>query len=133
MKMTPRLIIPALLLLCSGARADWTEIERFEDDTRVYVDRTSVRRDGGVAQVRHLVRWSEPQIDPGLPPYRSTVVRTAFDCAGKRQRYLASTSYAGAMGDGATIIADEDEEERWDSVSAGSMEEKLWQAACAGN
>ena len=32
---------------------------------------------GGFAQVRHLVRWSEPQIDPGQPPYRSTVVRTA--------------------------------------------------------
>ena len=125
-----RLAVPLLLLLCSAARADWREIERFEDDTRIYVDRASLRRDGPLAQLRHLVRWGEPQVDPGQPPYLSTVVRTAYDCADRRQKYLASTSYAGAMGNGATVAADEDEADTWDSVSAGSMEEKLWRIAC---
>ena len=111
-------------------RAEWTEITRFEDDTRIYVDKKTTHRDGDIAKVMHLVRWGEPQADPGQPPYLSTVVRTAYDCATKKEKYLASTSYAGTMGNGATIIADQDEAATWDSISDDSMEERLWKAAC---
>lgn len=134
MKKTPRLLtVAALLILCSAAYADWAEVERFEDDTRIYVDRTTARRDGDLAEVLHLVRWGEPQIDPGQPPYLSTVVRTAYDCANKREKYLASASYAGAMGNGAKVVSDDEEAEKWYSISDGSMEEKLWKLACGAN
>ena len=125
-----RPLIAVLLFVCSGAQAAWDEIERYDDGTRIFTDRQRISRDGNIAQLSHLVRWGEPQVDPGQPPYRSTLVRTAFDCAEKRQRYLGSTSYSGTMGDGATVVSDEDEEEDWDTVSDGSMEEKLWRTAC---
>ncbi len=120
----------ALAMLSAVARAEWQEIARFEDNTRIYVDRKTVQRDGTIAQALHLVRWGEPQADPGLPPYLSTVVRTAYDCTGKKERYLASTSYAGNLGNGATVVADEDEAEGWSSISDDSMEEKIWRVAC---
>ena len=82
-----------------------------------------------MAEILHLVRWAEPQVDPGLPPYLSTVVRTAYDCTGKKERYLASTSYAGNLGNGATVVADEDAAEGWSSISEDSMEEKIWSLA----
>ena len=126
-KMTLALTLATVSAL---TRAEWTEITRFEDNTRIYVDNKTVRRDGDIAQVLHLVRWGEPQADPGQPSYLSTVVRTAYDCANKKERYLASTSYAGSMGNGATIIADQDDSATWDSISNDSMEEKLWKAAC---
>lgn len=125
--------ILALLAVCFAARADWAEIERFDDETRVYVDRDTARRNGNVAEVLHLVRWGEPQADPGQPVYLSTVVRTAYDCASKLEKYLASTSYAGAMGNGAKVTSDNDEAETWYSISDGSMEEKLWRVACGAN
>ena len=120
----------ALAMLSAVARAEWQEIARFEDNTRIYVDRKTVQRDGTIAQALHLVRWGEPQADPGLPPYLSTVVRTAYDCTGKKERYLASTSYAGNLGNGATVVADEDAAEGWSSISEDSMEEKIWRVAC---
>ena len=120
----------ALVMLSAVAHAEWQEIARFEDNTRIYVDRKTVQRDGAIAQALHLVRWGEPQADPGLPPYLSTVVRTAYDCTGKKERYLASTSYAGNLGNGATVVADEDEAEGWSSISEDSMEEKIWRVAC---
>ena len=120
----------ALALLNGAALAEWVEIEKFEDGIRVFVERSSVRRSGDTAQLEHLVRWSEPQRDEGLPPYLSTSVRTAYDCIGKREKYLASTSYAGAMGNGAEVLADDDEVEGWYSISVASMEEKLWKIAC---
>lgn len=131
MKMHARLLIVLLLsAIGNAANAEWTEIDRFEDNTRIYVDRTTAQRDGDIGLVQHLVRWGEPQSDAGLTPYLSTIVRTAYDCAKKHEKYLASTSFAGAMGDGERIIADEDEAPNWASISAGSMEEKLWMIAC---
>lgn len=118
----------------SGAvLAEWTEIEKFDDGMRVYVDRATVRKNGGTAEVSHLVRWGEAQREPGKPPYLSTVVRAAYNCADKGEKYLASTSYTGAMGNGDRVISDENEAPGWYSISEPSMEDKLWKVACGPN
>jgi len=121
----------ALALLSGTAFAEWIEVQAFDDGMRVFADPASARRSGQTAKVTHLVRWSEPQLEPGSPPYRSTVVQTRYDCVAKREKYLASTSYSGPMGDGATIIEDDDEADSWYSISEASMEDKLWKMACA--
>lgn len=131
-----RLSKPALALALAmlgqavAAPSPWTEVTRFEDGMRVYVDRASAKRHGDTAELMHLVRWAEPQQDEGLPAYRSTVVRTLYDCRGKRERYLESTSFAGPMGDGEAVLADENAVEGWYSISEASMEDKLWTVAC---
>lgn len=131
MKLALSCALAAVLVLpAAPSWAAWTEIERFDDGIRVFVDRDSARRDGDRAEVRHLVRWAELQADPGQPPFASTVVRTAYDCVNKWERFLSSASYAGTMGDGPRVAVDLNEAEGWSSVSAGSMEEKLWQTAC---
>lgn len=129
--MKPLALALVLTVLSGGVLAEWIEIQKFEDGMRVFVDKTTARRNGDTAQVLHLVRWAEPQVDEGLPPYLSTVVRTTYDCVAKREKYMASTSYAGPMGGGAKVIADEDEAEIWYSISEASMEDKLWKIACA--
>jgi hypothetical protein len=130
MKKLRQIIALALVLGCASALAEWTEIDRFEDGTRIYADRGNTQRNGDISQVLHLVRWGEAQADPGQAPYLSTLVRTAYDCANKHEKYLASTSFAGPMGDGERIVADEDAAPNWASISEGSMEEKLWKIAC---
>ena len=123
-------VLPALLL-CQAAAAEGHEVEKFEDGMRVYVDKASVRREGDTALVQHLVRWAEPQEEPGQAAYRSTVVRTRYDCVNKREKYLSSLSFSGPMGDGIKVAADGQEVEGWYSISEASMEEKLWAIACA--
>lgn len=131
MKTPTRFALPlTLALLSNTVLAEWTEIEKFEDNTHIFADTTSARRSGDTAEMLHLVRWGEPQADPGQAPYLSTIVRTAYECIDKRERYLASTSYAGTMGNGVKVISDTDEAENWSSISGGSMEEKLWMLAC---
>lgn len=132
MKISAQIVrILALSLLSSQVLAAWIEIEKFEDGTRVFADKASAHRNGDNGEILHLVRWGEPQIDPGQPAYRSTVVRTRYDCVAKLERYLGSTSYADPMGSGAMVISDNDEAESWYSISEGSMEEKLWKLACS--
>ena len=89
-----------------------------------------MRHNADQVELTHLVRWPEAQVEPGVPAYRSTVVRSLYDCAARRQKYLGSSSYAGVMGNGARVAVDGHEAERWDTVSEDSMEEKLWQLAC---
>jgi hypothetical protein len=120
----------ALILASGPASAGWVEVERFEDGTRAYADAASARRDGATAELAHLVRWGEPQRDDGVPTYLSTRVLTAYDCVGKREKYLTSTSYAGAMGDGVKVAHDANEAAGWDSISEDSLEDKLWHVAC---
>ena len=119
-----------LLLASPWACAEWQEIARFDDGMRVYVDRATVRRDGDTAQVQHLVRWAEPQEEEGQAPYRSTVVRTVYDCVNKRERYLSSLSFSGPMVSGIKVAADGQEVDRWYTISDASMEETLWRIAC---
>ena len=134
MKTTKRFALTLALALLNGAAlAEWVEIERFEDGIRVFVERSTVRRSGDTAQLEHLVRWSEPQRDEGLPAYLSTIVRTAYDCIGKREKYLSSTSYAGSMGNGAEVVADDNEVQGWYSISESSMEDTHWKIACGLN
>ena len=123
----------ALLLLSAPVLAEWQEIERFEDGMRVFVDPQTARRDGDLAEVRHLVRWGEPQVGEGHPPYLSTVVLTRYDCVAKLERYQGSTSYAGTQGNGAEVLSDEREAESWYTISDASMEETLWKIACAAH
>lgn len=131
MKTLKQMLLALLLGVNSTmALAEWVEIERFEDGMRVFVDPATARRSGAAAQVLHLVRWGEPQVEPGHPPYRSTIVRAAYDCAGKGEKYLTSTSYAGTMGNGAQVVADDNAVEEWYSISEASLEEKLWKIAC---
>ena len=122
-------LITALLSL--SALAGWDEIEKFEDGMLVYVDRASARRSGDTAFVEHLVRWGEPQEEPGFPPYLSTIVRTTYNCIEKREKYLSSISYAGSMGNGVQVTSDNNAAEVWYSISDASMEEKLWEVACS--
>lgn len=119
-----------LLALAEPTYADWLEVEQFEDGMRVYADPSSVSHAGSNAELTHLVRWAEPQADEGAAPYRSTVVRTAYDCADKLERYLASNSFAGPMGDGASVRYDDNAAETWYNISEASMESKLWAIAC---
>ena len=131
MKTTPRFWLATLFaILPLTAFADWNEISSFDDGMRVFVNTGTVERIDEIAVVSHLVRWGEPQKSDEEAVYRSTIVRTRYDCANKLERYLGSVSYAGPMGNGDVVISDEDEADKWYTISDGSMEGKLWSVAC---
>lgn len=130
--LSARLFSLLLFAFAGAAHADWIEITLYDDGTRVFAEPASVGKgaDADTAELTHLVRWAAPQQDDGLPAYRSTVVRSAYHCGEKLERYLSSKSYAGSMGDGPRVQIDETAAERWTTISAASMEEKLWAIAC---
>lgn len=131
MKTTPRFWLATLFAVIPlSAWAGWAEVSTFDDGMRVYVNAATVERADDLAVVSHLVRWGEPQKSDEGAVYLSTIVRTRYDCARKLERYLGSTSYAGPMGNGDVVISDEDEADKWYTISDGSMEEKLWSVAC---
>ena len=65
-----RIAVVGLLLssFMPFARAEWREIERFEDGMRIYADRAGVQREGDVAHLSHLVRWGSRRKSQGSRP-----------------------------------------------------------------
>ena len=52
MKLMKRItLISAFVALSGGVQAEWLEIYKFEDGMRVFVDRTTVSRSAGIAEV----------------------------------------------------------------------------------
>lgn len=132
MKAIKRLAaLAACALLSHGTQAEWQEVYKFEDGMRIFVDQATARRSSDIAEMAHLVRWPEPQLADDNHIFRSTVVRASYDCAGKHERYLSSTSYSEAMGEGDKVLEDENEAQVWYSISDSSMEDKLWTVACS--
>ena len=129
-RLRPLLFAVCAVSAAAPAFAAWEEIERFDDGMRVYVRRDSLQREGDIGVLEHLVRWPEAQTGDDHPPYRSTVVRAAYHCAEKLERYLGSRSHAGVLGDGDIVLKDSDEVAVWYRVSDDSMEGKLWRIAC---
>ena len=132
MKAIKRLAaLAACALLSHGTQAEWQEVYKFEDGMRIFVDQATARRSSDIAEMAHLVRWPEAQLADDNHIFRSTVVRASYDCAGKHERYLSSTSYSEAMGEGDKVLEDENEAQVWYSISDSSMEDKLWTVACS--
>ena len=123
-------MLMSLPTLAAGQVVHWLEVDRLDDGIRIFADLASLTRVDDTAELRHLVRWGEPQIDPDVPAYLSTTVQSHYHCTEKLEKYLASTSYTGAMGDGQAVLVDTRAASTWTSISADSMEEKLWKIAC---
>jgi hypothetical protein len=129
-----QLVLVVFLAVLPGAvQAEWLEVFKFDDGMRIFVDQSTLSREGDIAEISHLVRWGEPQVVDKSHVYRSTVVKSTYDCAGKHERYLSSISYEEPMGTGAMILEDENSAESWYTISDSSMEDKLWSIACAAN
>ncbi|MGQ0666062.1 MAG: surface-adhesin E family protein, partial [Nitrospiraceae bacterium] len=100
-----------LLALTNGAvSAEWVAIdERYQSPglQTVYIDPATIHREGNLVTVWHLTdyKWAQGNVGLGrfgLDPSRflSTTTHKEFDCAQKRLRLLAHSSFLKHMGTG---------------------------------
>jgi len=94
-----------------------------------YVDRASIHRSGGVAQMWELWDFKSAHAFEGK---RFLSVRNQFeyDCSRMRRRMLSTRGFAQHMGQG-TIVASGDDVLPWQGIDAGSLFVDHWKAACA--
>ncbi|MGQ0666760.1 MAG: surface-adhesin E family protein, partial [Nitrospiraceae bacterium] len=93
-----------LLVLTSGSvDAEWVAIdERYQSPglQTVYIDPATIHREGNRVTMEILVDWKWGQGNRSPSRFLSTTTHKEFDCAQKRLRLLAHSSFLKHMGTG---------------------------------
>ncbi len=125
--MKNKALAAALLLLASPAFAGWTAVGEDPRGT-TYADPATIEKTASTVKMWSILDYGTFQrmVEVG---YFSQKSHNEYDCAGRRMRGLHTTLHAEHMGAGAVIYEDDSAHE-WESISPGSAQEALLQAAC---
>ncbi len=127
-------LLAAVLVLSVGpVYADWAAIEpKYQTPglQTVYIDSTTIRREGNLTTMKILVDWKWMQGSRSPRRFLSTKITKQFDCAEKRFRTLASTDYYGHMGTGMTVYGEGYTSGHWVALEPEGVNQGLWEAAC---
>ena len=135
------LSVVILLLLSSGpGYAEWVALEKEYQSPglrMVYIDPSTIRREGNQVTLWLLIDYKSMQGNIGMGslgfgPNRffSTKTQKQFDCANKRVRLLKSTNFSSHMGTG-EANAGYVNQDIWLSIEPNSLNQGLWEVACA--
>lgn len=111
-----------------GAMAEWKQINQNSKLT-TYVDLNTVRRSGNLAKIWSLQDYVSPIAWTSDTSYLSSLLRREFHCSDERGRTLDYIWHTGSMGGGPTVATDSTAGQ-WSSVPPGSIEERMFKAAC---
>jgi hypothetical protein len=126
-----RLLFVALMMVCSVSWAEW-EIFYATAEFTVYVDKSTIRRNGSVAKMWYMTDSLEADTNYSERKYKSTKVRRAFNCLEESSAAISFAQYSGSIGEGSVVTSGEvkESELQWNSVVPGTLSENLWKIAC---
>ena len=117
-----------LVLASSDAAADWVLACHGEIFTS-YVDPTTIRRSGDIAQMWDLHNFTSAQTLGPDKSYLSSKMQEEYDCKERRARMLYISWYSQNMGEG-EMVGRDSEPNNWRPVSPGCIVEVHWEFAC---
>jgi hypothetical protein len=128
-------VLFSLMMMSSGpGYAEWVEVEsqyQLPGLHTIYVDPDTIHREGHLVKLLQLTDYRWMQGGPkSTPRFLSTTTNKQFDCEKPRLRLLAFTEFPRRMASGrpAEEYVDPD---RWLPVQPDSIDQALWELACA--
>lgn len=129
------LLVVSLLMLPEVGWAEWVALDaRYQSHPlqTAYIDSRIIRRDGQLSTLSILIDWKAMQGGRTPTRFYSTKITKQFDCAEKLVRTLAATDYDHHMGTGEVIGGGVPATEgNWVAIEPGTINQGLWEAACA--
>jgi hypothetical protein len=131
-KMNLGMLLVAMILGIASCKpapvSEWVVFEAAPDAT-IYVDPSTIRREGNRAEMWVLIDYRGPQPDKTGKQVLSDKLQYQYDCSGKQLSIVATSAHAGQMATGAVINVNPDPPQLT-PVPAGTTAEKMWQHAC---
>lgn len=121
----------AQLLVVAPACAQWVRAEGNED-VDVYLDVSTRVVDGTNVRIQVLFDYKQPQQWSDYLVYSSATSTREYDCAGARQRVLASAFHFEAMAAGEPRFSTPGGS-TWKALAEDGVEGALWKRACSGS
>lgn len=114
---------------CKPALAgEWVVFESMPDAT-IYVDPSTIQKNGSHAEMWVLINYKTPQHDKTGKDVLSDKLHYRYDCKEKQLSIIATSAHAGPMASGEIINTNPDPPQLT-PVPAGTTAEKMWERAC---
>jgi hypothetical protein len=130
--MTSRILLAAMVCCIASCRpapvARWVVFEAAPDAT-IYVDPSTIQKDGNQASMWVLIDYQQPQLDKTGKQVMSDKLHYQYDCSERQLSIVATSAHAGPMASGEIINVNPDPPQLT-PVPAGTTAEKMWQHAC---
>jgi hypothetical protein len=94
----------------------------------LYVARSTIRRQGALAQMSDLWDFKTTHMFEGRS-FLSTRNQYEYDCVLSRRRMLATTGFAGHMGQGA-VVGSGNAVGAWEEIATTGLSHDYWKVAC---
>ena len=118
-----------LTILTGSAVAGWTVVGKNDEQMlRVYVDESTVRRNGNLVKMWSLRDYKEAQV-LGEKTVLSAKNLDEYDCLNEQTRVLSAYIYSGNMGEGDVVLR-VTEARNWQPVVPESVGAAKWKVAC---
>ena len=108
--------------------AEWVVFEAAPDAT-IYVDTSTIHKDGGRAEMWVLIDYKTPQLDKTGKHVLSDKLHYQYECKEKQLSIIATSAHAGPMASGETININPDPPQLR-PVPEGTTAEQMWKRAC---
>jgi hypothetical protein len=131
-KMNLGLLLAAMTLGIASCKpapvSEWVVFEAAPDAT-IYVDPSTIRREGDRAEMWVLIDYASPQPDKTGKQVMSDKLQYQYDCSGKQLSIVATSAHTGSMASGEIVNVNPDPPQLT-PIPAGTTAEKMWQHAC---
>jgi len=131
-KMNLGLLLAAMTLGIASCKpapvSEWVVFEAAPDAT-IYVDPSTIRREGDRAEMWVLIDYASPQPDKTGKQVMSDKLQYQYDCSGKQLSIVATSAHTGPMASGEIVNVNPDPPQLT-PIPAGTTAEKMWQHAC---
>jgi hypothetical protein len=130
--MNSRLMLAAMacgIASCKPATdTTWVVFETTPEAT-IYLDPSTVQKDGDHASMWVLIDYRQPQPDKTGKQVLSDKLRYQYDCRQKQFSIVATSAHAGPMASGEIINVTPDPPQL-EPVPADTPAERMWRRAC---
>ncbi len=117
-----------LLVVSGAASAEWTDVGD-NDEITLYVDKTTIRRNGNLVKMWILYDFKSASVVVGLS-FLSNRSQNEYDCKEEKFRILEISYFSGQMLSGKVVISEDNMGRKWVAVPPSSVMEAQWKIAC---
>jgi hypothetical protein len=116
-------------ILCSSASiAQWSTID-INDQYSVFVDKTTIKRNGNIVQMWELKDFRSAQLGINEDSYLSSKIHSEYDCLESNKRILTFVHFTENMGKG-RVLNKVIYIDKWSPIANDKIIEKQWKVAC---
>jgi hypothetical protein len=108
--------------------SEWVVFEATPEAT-IYIDPSTIRREGDRAEMWALIDYKTPQPDKTGKQVLSDKLQYQYDCKARQLSIIATSAHAGPMASGEIINVNPDPPQVT-PIPAGTTAEQMWARAC---